>query len=134
MQDEGTSGKAPGSLGPRPPARRVLCVDDEPAIARLVTRMLANDIVETFERPQSALERARAVAFDAVLCDFRMPEMSGVAFYESLLHIQPALAHHFTLMTGSLSEEDTFQPSHLRVLRKPFTRQQLLDCIASHGP
>ncbi len=128
--DEGTSAPTPPAGSSREGPRRVLCVDDEPSIGRLVTRMLATDIVETFERPQLALERARAAHFDAVLCDYRMPEMSGMAFYESLLQIRPELAGHFTLMTGSLSDEHASEAGDVRVLRKPFTRQQLQECIA----
>jgi CheY-like chemotaxis protein len=113
--------------------RRVLCVDDEPAIGRLVAGMLPHARVEVFTRPSNALERIETEAFDAVLCDMRMPEMTGVAFFERVARIRPELAERFTLMTGlsrDEAEEGGLEARNLRMLRKPFTRAELLECLA----
>lgn len=75
---------------------RILLVDDEPGIVQALRRELAtvgNEISgyrsEGFTEPQQALARARESSFDAVITDFRMPEMNGLEFLEALAAIQP---------------------------------------------
>lgn len=79
--------------------RRILVVDDEPNIVSAVQRELnaAPQIryqyaVEGFTDPAQALERARNHMFDAVICDYRMPGMDGLAFLKALTAIQPDCA------------------------------------------
>lgn len=60
----------------------ILIVDDEPANARLVARMLSPagyDRVETFTRPTAALEAVEGEASpDLLVLDLQMPEMGGL--------------------------------------------------------
>lgn len=79
--------------------RRILVVDDEPHILSAVRRELhapPHDLykyaVEGFSDPALALQRAREVSFDAVISDFRMPGMDGVAFLRALAALQPDCA------------------------------------------
>ncbi|HZX30555.1 MAG TPA: response regulator [Rhodocyclaceae bacterium] len=79
--------------------RRVLVVDDEPNIVNAVQRELNAPPfvryryeVEGFSDPVAALERAKEQAFDAVISDFRMPEMDGLEFLRKLAEIQPDCA------------------------------------------
>jgi two-component system, NtrC family, response regulator AtoC len=61
---------------------KILIVDDDPGLRKSLGMLLAEDGYDVVaeERATSALERLRSEAFDAVLCDVRMPEMDGLTF------------------------------------------------------
>ncbi|HEX9241087.1 MAG TPA: PAS domain S-box protein [Anaeromyxobacter sp.] len=75
--------------------RRVLLVDDDPPVARALSRMLASlgYEVTTDDTAEAALERFRAApeAFDAVLTDQTLPRMGGDELTLALLAIRPGL-------------------------------------------
>ena len=80
---------------------RILLVDDErnvlSSLRRTIHAMPAGTfddaiVIETFDRPVLALERAAQCEFDLVISDWRMPEMSGIAFLNELVQIQPHIA------------------------------------------
>lgn len=80
---------------------RLMLVDDEANILSSLRRALnalpegtfADAlVVEAFANPLEALARAREMAFDLVISDYRMPEMDGVSFLLQLREIQPNMA------------------------------------------
>lgn len=80
---------------------RIMIVDDEPnvlsSLRRSINAMPAHLfggklVVETFDDPGLALERASECAFDLVISDFRMPNLDGVEFLTRLIAIQPGVA------------------------------------------
>jgi len=77
---------------------RIMLVDDEPNILSALCRLFVSPLVEggekleveTFVSPHEALKRAKeGVTFGAVISDYRMPEMDGVAFLKSFREDQP---------------------------------------------
>jgi PAS domain S-box-containing protein len=89
-----------------PPAvakrRRVLLIDDEPMILRVMSaRLEAEHDVETELRADAALERILAgQRFDVILCDLMMPEMTGFELHERLLSIAADQARAMVFVTG----------------------------------
>jgi putative two-component system response regulator len=87
--------RASPSVGPRPAeAVRVLCVDDEAQVLRVMTRCLdswgyqcaaASSVAE-------ARERLEAEAYELVLCDVNMPGESGIDLLRSLSAQRPEVA------------------------------------------
>jgi len=83
---------------------RVLIVDDEPlllkACARMMSRVIDVETAEGAERATAVLERDRA--FDAVICDLMMPNVSGMDFYREVKKRWPDVAARFVFATGGV--------------------------------
>ena len=74
--------------------RRVLVVDDEEAIRGAMSKFLrakGYDVAAADDGPQ-ALELLRRERFDALLCDVRMPGMTGIEVVPRALELRPDLA------------------------------------------
>ena len=66
--------------------KRALVVDDDSTMVEFVSAVLrrAGFQVETAGDGMTALEMCRASHFDAVVCDIRMPKLSGNSFLKNL--------------------------------------------------
>ncbi len=97
----------PDSIPPPPaiaPARRarILVVDDERPMRTTLAALLSDryDVV-TADSGAAAIDVLKKdPAFDAVLCDLMMPEVSGVDVYAWIQSDAPALAQKVVFMTG----------------------------------
>jgi signal transduction histidine kinase len=113
-------------------SRRILVVDDEPMIGRVVKAALSRDIVEVSLSPHDALKLATTSSYDVILCDFKMPEMTGLEFYRELVEARPDLQSSFVLMTGSRDDAEIgacVRTRRMRVLFKPFSVATLEQCL-----
>ena len=73
---------------------RILIVDDEPDLLRLLKRSLQEELgcqIETATSGQEALKLLNKQIFDVVLIDMKMPAMSGLELLELLLEENPWL-------------------------------------------
>jgi signal transduction histidine kinase len=113
---------------------RVLVVEDETALARALAEEIGqvHDVVVA-EGGERALAMLRNQRFDAVLCDLRMPGMSGEAFYAAVWEMYPEQARAFIFMTGvgfGADVERFLMSSGRPVLEKPFATERALIEIA----
>ena len=118
----------------RPEQKRVLVLDDEPAIRTFLRRALQVQGIEAVAAASGAeaLELARSTRFDAMLCDHRMAGMTGPAVYEALERDQPELARHFVFMTGDVlnAELREFASSRgIALLAKPFDLATVAEAV-----
>ena len=114
---------------------RVLVVDDEPALARLMRDMLelAGLEVSVAHSGSDAMEMLGLARFDAVVTDLRMPQGDGAALWRHVRQHHPGLASRLLFVTG-----DTLSPASRQFLTdagcpwldKPFSRAQLCDAVA----
>jgi putative two-component system response regulator len=123
------SARAPGSVGPR-----VLCVDDEPDILRLTTRLLERMglISWTAPDPVAALAMFDADRFDLIITDIRMPGMDGHAFLAAIRERDPQVP--VIVATGHASLDNAIRA--LRdgasgMLIKPFTADEFTAEVTS---
>ncbi|UQA62069.1 response regulator [Polyangium aurulentum] len=104
---------------------RVLLVDDEPFIGSSLRRLLGaeNDVVAV-SSGHEALERiAAGERFDVILCDLRMPAMSGMELYDQLHAMSPEMAERMVFFTGAAFTGDIhafFSRVRNELLEKPF--------------
>lgn len=83
------------------PALKILVVDDEPTVGRLVCRIFQDHSVIAETRAADALRRlAAGEHFDRILCDVMMPEMSGMDLHDALAQADPSQLRRVIFMTG----------------------------------
>lgn len=117
---------------PSPP--RVLVVDDEPMLANLVRHVLEREYdVTVAHSGTDALERILFnEAFDVVLCDVRLPGLTGRELLEAVRDAAPEQAARFVFMSGGLEdpEADFVRDNGLVLVQKPFGIGQLRRLVA----
>jgi PAS domain S-box-containing protein len=120
--------------------KRILCIDDEPSVGRLIARFLqkAHDVVVETDSEQAIERLQNGERYDAIICDIMMPIMSGIEFFDRLKGLDPALAERCGFITGGVFTErarsfaDALPPTHL--VRKPFQPKAikaLVDCLTA---
>jgi len=117
-----------------PAARAVLLIDDEGCIRASVSRVLerAGYVVTLAASGAEALERVRAERYAAVICDLRMPGLSGIALFDQLQQAAPGLAGRILVASGDLSQPDTtvfLKRSGAPALLKPYGIRELLEAV-----
>jgi signal transduction histidine kinase len=79
----------------------VLVIEDEPALGRVLQRLLTPHQVTVVNRAHEALTRlASGDVFDLILCDLMMPEMTGMDFHAELSRTSPETAARVVFMSG----------------------------------
>jgi len=112
------------------PARRVLVVEDEPTVARLIADVLEDEgfEVSVLLDGREALKRATHEVFDLVICDMKMPGLDGQTFYKSLARMGSPLGDRFLFVTGDSigpHTQEFLTHHHLPYLSKPFRVEEL---------
>ncbi|KPV54165.1 hypothetical protein SE17_05430 [Kouleothrix aurantiaca] len=83
---------------------RVLVVDDEEPVARLLARLLRQIGHDPLivDSGAAAIERIRREPFDLVLSDVKMPGMSGFELHQTIKQYNPELAARVVFVTGDM--------------------------------
>lgn len=104
---------------------RVLLIDDEVFIIAALRRLLASehDVTSVMNATDALSLIEAGHRFDVILCDLRMPGMTGIDFYERLKTLASDMTKHVIFCTGATFSVDTrhfFESVPNRILEKPF--------------
>lgn len=124
---------APGRAGP-PRRSRLLVVDDEPGMVALLTELFegAGYQVDSASNGATALAKAGAADYGAILSDLHMPDMDGQQFYEQLGATHPERARRMVFLTGDIvtAEARAFLATAPNGwLAKPFKVEEVLRVV-----
>ena len=126
------------SQNPRAPSGdavvRVLVVEDEPIVARLIADVLEDEgmRVDVLLDGREALVRAARERYDLVICDMKMPGLNGQHFYNTLERTGNPLRERFLFVTGDVVAAHTQQfleRHHLPHVAKPFRMDELTEKV-----
>ena len=111
---------------------RVLMVEDDPHLLRLIARLLrGTDIeVETAASCSEALDLISGLGFDAIVSDLFAPEMSGAKIVAAVRLFDPLLP--IVIISGDSQSQrgiDAILDPALFFLSKPFSNDALLSLI-----
>lgn len=113
---------------------KILIIEDEAAIRRVLTKILSeeNDTyqVEDAEDGIQGLEKIKNNDYDLVLCDIKMPKMDGVEVLEAVKKIKPEIP--MVMISGHGDMETAIQTMRLGAfdyISKPPDLNRLLNTV-----
>jgi PAS domain S-box-containing protein len=120
-----------------PKRARVLVIDDDESVGRVVVRVLGQLHEVTAEtEPQRALDRVRSgESFDVIFCDLMMPGLSGIDVHTAIQASHPEQAKRMVFLTGGsvTSRATQFLASVANpTVAKPFTVDGLRALVADY--
>jgi len=116
--------------------KQILVIDDEIHITELIFDVLSRQgaRIDLANSGVEALEQIKKKNYDVIICDQRMPGVSGQRLYRLVESLNSDLRHRFLFVTGDVVNAQTkrfFAQVDVQYLRKPFRIQELVDAIES---
>ena len=113
---------------------RLLVVEDDETVRAMVVRVLeqVGYQVETSIDGLSALEKIGAADYDLIICDVRMPGLSGIDLYKRLTSEESEAPGRFLFITGDTISAETIgfiEANRIPYLGKPFEIRELLEAV-----
>jgi CheY-like chemotaxis protein len=125
---------APVSQGQSLREKQILVIDDEIHITELMFDVLVRHgaHVDLANSGSDALERIQKKMYDVIICDQRMPGVSGQRLFRLASAVNAELTHRFLFVTGDVVNAQTkrfFTESGVQFIRKPFRINELVESI-----
>ena len=117
--------------------KRALVIDDDSTVVEHVSAALrrAGYEVESAEDGLTALAIYRASRFDAVVCDVRMPKLSGISFIKNLR--LTATADCRVVMLSSFDDRtlkrEALEAGAVAYLVKPASSQAIIEAVSGRA-
>ena len=105
----------------------VLVIDDDPVFRNLLRNVLGEKVtVFTVDRPSEAFKKLEKKRIDIIICDFRLPEMSGLKVMDAVKEKNPEIEF---IMISAAGDMDTvisaLRKGATDFFTKPFTATQI---------
>jgi signal transduction histidine kinase len=112
----------------------LLVVEDDEVVRTMVVRVLeqAGYRVDTSSDGHDALEKIESADYDLIICDVRMPRLSGIELYRRLTSGDSGIRGKFLFITGDTVSAETIgfiEANSIPYLGKPFEIQELLKSV-----
>jgi len=113
---------------------RILVVEDEEVLRDMVVRVLGQVGYQVDTSPDGleALEKINRVHYDLIICDVRMPHLSGIELYEKLSGRSSKVTQRIMFITGDTVSGETIgfiEANDVPYLGKPFEIQELIEKV-----
>jgi CheY-like chemotaxis protein len=110
--------------------KRILVVDDEPAVRQLLIHALAEagHDVEAIDNATVALDKLECERYSLILLDVQMAGINGIELYKRMEKIDHSLQRRVIFMTGDTmtpATHDLLKSVKARCISKPFDIEQL---------
>jgi DNA-binding NtrC family response regulator len=117
--------------------RRILILDDEPAVVNALRRTLRSGFpkdavaIETFDEPEAAVLRAGEQDFDVVISDYRMPGLNGADVLQLVKGLQPDATRIVVSATTEVADimAAVNRAEVFRYMTKPWDRDELIATV-----
>jgi CheY-like chemotaxis protein len=115
-------------------ARRILVVEDEPAICEICLKVLDAEghRVDIVSNGKLAEDRLKETGYDLLIIDIRTPVMNGRQLYQYIIEDIPRLADKLIFTTGDVMAaglQDFIKQAGRPFLPKPFTPAELRSIV-----
>ena len=121
----------PGGGGATSSAATVRFEESNAAVVRRVLAGAGYD-VESTTLSRRALVMIERTAYDVVIADVKMPELSGQELYGRACQIRPEMSRRFVFITGDIDGQDTrefLDRSGCSYFMKPFNLERLTSAV-----
>lgn len=111
---------------------RILLLDDDAAMQRLVSTLLKRDgyHVTVVDSGRKAMDAIKKTKFDVVLLDLMMPTEGGMTVIKDLREQNAALLKRVIVLTATpAAVTQTLQKDVFAIVRKPFQHAELIDTV-----
>ena len=117
--------------------KKILLIDDEEIVVKSMSKLLGKEGYDVFvcRSGEEAVEKVRSDTPDLIVCDMRMPKMSGVEVIRTIrgmLQSTKRRAVPEILITGYAEEDMSKEAEALQVadyIYKPFDIRDFLSCV-----
>ncbi len=121
------------SDGRETPRPRILVIDDEPAVGRVIQRILRGYDVTLLDSSHEALRLLKTATFDLIISDVMMPDVSGPRIWQLIARTRPDLRDSWVFISGGIFDpglKEIIADSRAALLDKPLRADVLRDVVA----
>lgn len=115
-------------------SKEILVVDDEHDVALVLAEVFGQDgyVVDVAGNGEEALEKLQRRSYDVIVCDIRMPRLSGPDLYFVLAQRDPQVLSRILFLTGDIMSPQTqefLQHTGAPALDKPFALEDIRQAV-----
>ena len=110
---------------------KILIVDDDPMVARALGRVIGRlgPVTIVNDARDALLKYEAGERFDVILCEARLPHLTGAAFHETLARCDAEQARRIVFMTWDIAylprQDEQRPPPDRETLEKPIATDAL---------